>query len=463
MRVLLLRRFLDRAREVDVAEHGAHDPAGGRIGVHRGQQRAFPRQALGNGPPGRDREDRSVALGRRGERVLPVLVDDRVGERPQRCEQRPLETGLGSHEILQARRPPALDGPSGSGNPPSPRCRAGAPPRARGATPGGARRPRAPPPSRSRAGVRLRAACGAPRAATSGRRGPRYPPRSLPLRSGAPRRAPGPRRAPPRADRLRARPRRSPAPAPRSRRGARRPPRPLAGGARRSRVGADRRPGRPSPRLRARAPVRRAPRPSVRGPSRRARAPRRSRRAGPRCPPGTRAPAAPCSLVRARSGTSAPPLPGPPVRLGTGARRRRAGGPRRPGHRRRQAPRRPTHRAGRGPPVVASVPSSQPLLLRSRSASSPRNRAAASFRESSSACAVNVSCFFAISACCRSGFSCRRSSVITSCRRRRSWSRAASLRSARSLRRRCFAMPAASSMYFRRSSGLESSTSSSWP
>ena len=115
------------------------------------------------------------------------------------------------------------------------------------------------------------------------------------------------------------------------------------------------------------------------------------------------------------------------------------------------------------PPARCASPSSQPLLRRSRSASSPRRRAAASFRDNSSACAVNVSCFFAISACWRSGFSCRRSSVITSCRRRRSWSRPESLRSARSFRRRCFAMPAASSMYFRRSSGLERSTSSSWP
>ena len=110
-----------------------------------------------------------------------------------------------------------------------------------------------------------------------------------------------------------------------------------------------------------------------------------------------------------------------------------------------------------------SRPSSQPVWRRSFSRSKARSLAAANLRDSSSACALNVSCFFAISACCCSGFSWRRSSASTSCSRRRSWSRPPSFRSARSFRRRCLAMPAASSMYLRRSSGRARSTSSSWP
>ena len=113
--------------------------------------------------------------------------------------------------------------------------------------------------------------------------------------------------------------------------------------------------------------------------------------------------------------------------------------------------------------VRSSRPRCQPSARRARSRSRARRRAAARVRESVSASVVRRSCFVAISACCCSGFSCRRSSESTSARRSRSWSRFASLRSARSLRRRCFAMPAASSMYLRRSSGLASSTSSSWP
>ena len=146
--------------------------------------------------------------------------------------------------------------------------------------------------------------------------------------------------------------------------------------------------------------------------------------------------------------------------LGVGERARGGGA----SVRRRRAPRRRARRAARGPSSRRSGPSSQPPWRRSCSRSSARSRAAASLRDKLLGLRGELSrACLAISACCCSGFSWRRSSASTSGRRRRSWSRPASLRSARSLRRRCLAMPAASSMYLRRSSGRARSTSSSWP
>ena len=100
---------------------------------------------------------------------------------------------------------------------------------------------------------------------------------------------------------------------------------------------------------------------------------------------------------------------------------------------------------------------------RSRSRYSCFSRAAASLRAISSASRVSESCRSASSACCLSGFSWRRTSPTRSCSRRRSCSSPASLRSARSRRRRCLAIPAASSMNCRRSSGFADRTSSRCP
>ena len=69
----------------------------------------------------------------------------------------------------------------------------------------------------------------------------------------------------------------------------------------------------------------------------------------------------------------------------------------------------------------------------------------------------------AASACRPSGPSWRRISPVRSCTRVRLSSMVSSLRSARSLRRRCLSTPAASSMKPRRSSGVARSTVSSWP
>ena len=76
-------------------------PRAAGIRIHHGEQRSFARQSLWNGPAGGDREDRTVAVRRRGERVLPILEDHGVGERPERGEQRPLQARLGPDEILQ--------------------------------------------------------------------------------------------------------------------------------------------------------------------------------------------------------------------------------------------------------------------------------------------------------------------------------------------------------------------------
>ncbi len=69
----------------------------------------------------------------------------------------------------------------------------------------------------------------------------------------------------------------------------------------------------------------------------------------------------------------------------------------------------------------------------------------------------------ATSACLPSGVSWRRSSVVRSCTRVRLACIASSLRTARSLRLRCFRTPAASSMNPRRSSGVACRIWSSWP
>ena len=108
-------------------------------------------------------------------------------------------------------------------------------------------------------------------------------------------------------------------------------------------------------------------------------------------------------------------------------------------------------------------PSSHPPCLFSRSRSSSRSRDAARRHASSSACAESCSWRLAISACCFNGLSCRRSSVNTSWSLSTSCSRPPSFRSARCFRRRCLEIPAASSMYCRRSSGRAVSTSSSCP
>ncbi len=66
-------------------------------------------------------------------------------------------------------------------------------------------------------------------------------------------------------------------------------------------------------------------------------------------------------------------------------------------------------------------------------------------------------------ACRARGLSCRWISLVRSSTRTRFWSMSASLRSARSLRRRCLSTPAASSMKPRLSSGVEERIASSCP
>ena len=139
-------------------------------------------------------------------------------------------------------------------------------------------------------------------------------------------------------------------------------------------------------------------------------------RGGPRARPGRRAP-------RGRRSRAPPPHGTAP-----GRRCDRTGWRGSPA-RRRRAPRAAAARASAAASTSPSSPSSRSrAVLRSLEAlvpartcagrcsrSSARSRAAASLRESSSASAVSVSCFLAISACCCSGFSWRRSSASTSC------------------------------------------------
>ncbi len=101
MCVLLLGRLLDGTGEVHVPEDGADDPASGRLRIDRGQQRTFTGETLRHRTAGGDREDRAVAVRCRRQRLRAILEDDGVRQRPQRGDERPLETGLGAHEILQ--------------------------------------------------------------------------------------------------------------------------------------------------------------------------------------------------------------------------------------------------------------------------------------------------------------------------------------------------------------------------
>ena len=104
MRGLLLGRFLDRAGQVDVAQDRTHDPSSGRIRIHRREQWTFARQALGDRSAGRDGEDRAVAVRGGGDRLVPVFVHHRIGQRTESRDEGSLETFRGPHEILQGTR-----------------------------------------------------------------------------------------------------------------------------------------------------------------------------------------------------------------------------------------------------------------------------------------------------------------------------------------------------------------------
>ena len=150
---------------------------------------------------------------------------------------------------------------------------------------------------------------------------------------------------------------------------------------------------------------------------------------------------------------------GPRRCCGSRPRPRRARLTRRHGRRRLRAPRRRGVEPFRARPCASSRPSLPPARRSFSSAAEARPRGAREplgLRGKGLVLVRHLGLLL-------EHFSCRRSSESTSARRNRSWSRFASFRSARSLRRRCFATPAASSMYLRRSSGLARSTSSSWP
>jgi hypothetical protein len=98
------------------------------------------------------------------------------------------------------------------------------------------------------------------------------------------------------------------------------------------------------------------------------------------------------------------------------------------------------------------------IAARNSTTSSAKRRARASRTIAAMVCASR-----AISAWCPSGFSWRRISPARSESRVKLACMASSLRRVFSLRRRCFRMPAASSIKPRRSSGLACSTWSSWP
>ncbi len=104
VRGLLLGGLFDRVCEVDVAQHGADDPAGGGVGVHLREQRPFPGESLRHRPPRGDRQDRAIALRSDRERLLPILVDDGVGQRSERRDESPLEAFSRADEVLQDTR-----------------------------------------------------------------------------------------------------------------------------------------------------------------------------------------------------------------------------------------------------------------------------------------------------------------------------------------------------------------------
>ena len=60
-----------------------------------------PRSPSAHRPALRDREDGAVALGCVGDGTVPVLVDDGVGERPERRDERPLETRFDADQIAE--------------------------------------------------------------------------------------------------------------------------------------------------------------------------------------------------------------------------------------------------------------------------------------------------------------------------------------------------------------------------
>ena len=104
MRGLLLGRLLDRTGQIDVAEDRADDATGGRIRIDRREQRTFARQALGDRSAGGDGEDRAVAARGCGERLVPVFVDHRIGERTESGDEGSLEALRRPNEILQGTR-----------------------------------------------------------------------------------------------------------------------------------------------------------------------------------------------------------------------------------------------------------------------------------------------------------------------------------------------------------------------
>ena len=104
--------------QVDVAQHRAGDAARRRVGLDDATAAsARPARPSGTGPPAGDREDRAVALGRVGERPVAVVVHDRVGERAERGDERPLQPGLDPDQVLRAGRSPAPCAPRGSASP----------------------------------------------------------------------------------------------------------------------------------------------------------------------------------------------------------------------------------------------------------------------------------------------------------------------------------------------------------
>ena len=108
VRPLLLGRLLHALRQVDVAKHGADDAASGRLGVHDGQELAFAAQPGRHRSSRRDREHGAVPAGGVRQRALAVVIDDGVRQRSQRGQQRPFQSGLDAHQVLQQAQGAAL-------------------------------------------------------------------------------------------------------------------------------------------------------------------------------------------------------------------------------------------------------------------------------------------------------------------------------------------------------------------
>ena len=103
MRSLLLDGILHGGDEIDIAQDRAGDPRAAGPASTTDKSARSP-EADRDGPTLRDREDRPVAVGRVGDRPIPVVATTASAKRTQRRHDGALEAGLDAHEVSGASR-----------------------------------------------------------------------------------------------------------------------------------------------------------------------------------------------------------------------------------------------------------------------------------------------------------------------------------------------------------------------